>query len=449
MTGMARRRLSPLHPRKLWARLVHLFHRMGYFHLRLWVIGLHPRRIAATWRWSIALRRTWRRRRAEPRLTVAIDISPFWEPLTGIGWYLYRLLEELAANTDVKLRLYGPALVDKGDVPLPTVVIPEGPALELVSYRVPENLSFVHYYLADKLRNSSRRLIAADGNAVLFAPNFLMPSVFEDCSGALVSTVHDLAFLRVPDTMQEETRDELTSLMKAMVTRSRLVITDTETVRQELIETGWIEGELVRAIGLGPGAIPAPRATLPEQAPAKFVLYLGTIEPRKGLDTLLAAWRIFRAGKKDAPQLVLCGRLGWKSAAIEKEIDEGEQEGWLTFYGYLDTEYVEGLLRNALCLVLPSRYEGFGLPLLEAMSVGTPVVASDIPVLREVAADAALYIPPGSPQLWADGLERLLESDELHSELAERGRQRSRQYSWTRAASLTTRVWADAAEASK
>ncbi len=453
-----RRFLSPLRPGRIRDRLMRLAVRLGYNYVRLWVLGLAPRRILATIRWGRWLLNTLRRRRAEERLTVAVDICAFWEPLTGVGWYLYRLLQHLADRDDVCLRLYGPGLVDKRDVPPPVVALPVGRALEEIRYRVPENLSFVHYYLADKLRRVQERLIAADGNQVLFAPNYFLPPWFGRCRGALVATVHDLSFRKVPATLRDSTRRDLEAHLQSTIRRATRILTDSETVRGELLESGGrgqterlIEDSRVHTVILGPGSVSVEtRGERPEGVPEHYVLHVGTLEPRKSLPTLLEAWRLLGAApetrERNVPTLVLCGRLGWKSEALAREIDAARTEGWLVHYGYLPDEQVAALYRGALLVAMPSIYEGFGLPAVEAMMAGTPLICSDIPVLREVAGDAAVYVPPEQPERWAAALERVFEDEALRAELTRRGRLRRRRFDWRVSAEQTVAVWKAAAE---
>ena len=452
-----RRLLAPFHPRRMRDRLMRVAVRLGYNYVRLWVLALSPRRIVATVRWFRWLRATQRRRRAEPRLTVAVDVSAFWEPLTGVGWYLYRLLEHLADRDDVRLRLYGPGFVDKRDVPPPVVELPAGKAIEVVRYLVPENLSLVHYYLADKLRRVQDRLIAADGNRVLFAPNYFLPPWFGRCRGVLVATVHDLSFRKVPATLRDSTRRDLEAHLEDTLARAARILTDSETVREELLESGLIEGTRVHAVVLGPGsAAGAPGESPPGESladlPPRYALHVGTLEPRKSLPTLLAAWRLLRdvapearpAGNVAPPPLVLCGGLGWKSDELEREIEAACSEGWLIHYGYLPDPQVAALYRGALLVAMPSIYEGFGLPAVEAMTAGAPLVLSDIPVLREVAGDAAIYAPPEQPEAWAEALARVIDDAPLRAELIRRGRERVRRFDWQVTADETVAVWKEA-----
>ncbi len=162
-----------------------------------------PRRLRLTFRWLRGIAREVRRRRAEPRLTVAVDVNSFYEALTGVGWYLHRILAHLAARDDLRLRLYGQSLTDRDPAAEPgaaqlAVEVPAGPAIERVVYAAPDGLVVPPWRAEQILRALSPLLAAADGNRVLFAPNYLFPPLFRFARGARVATVHDLGLFKVP-----------------------------------------------------------------------------------------------------------------------------------------------------------------------------------------------------------------------------------------------------------
>ncbi|MDA8015842.1 MAG: glycosyltransferase family 4 protein [Thermoanaerobaculia bacterium] len=434
------------------ARLLHLSHLLGWHHARLWLAGLRPSRLAASWRWLHRQREVLLRRRREPRLTVGVDVSPFWEPLTGIGWYLFRLLQHLAQRDDVRLRLYGPDLVDKGDQPPPVESLPEGPAIEVVRWRIPEDFSVVHYWLADRLRGRERWLVSRDRNDILFAPNFLPPPRFRDCPGALVTTVHDLAVEVVPETMRESTREQLAAGLRRAMEESALVLTDAEAVRGEIIRAGLAPSERVRAVHLAPASgagteVPGQRL---EGLPERYVLHVGTLEPRKNLPVLLDAFEALLSSwnaPEEPPSLVLVGGMGWKSEALSARLASLDDSGWLHREGYADEDRLARIYRHAEWLVLASRYEGFGLPAVEAMAASVPLLLSDLPVLREIAGDAALYASAGDVPAWTQLLRKALTDASLRLEMVSRAQARSRRFDWRRTADETVAAWRDAARA--
>lgn len=444
----------------VWKRLLGPVYRLGLRGVAL-LVRLDPRRLARLAAWGGSVGREIARRRRERRLTVAVDVTALWEPLTGIGWYLYRLLEQLAGRDDLVLRLYGPSLASREAVAPPVVPLPTGPAIELVTYATPDPVGHPGHGLAihpDRLirllRRAERWLIAADGNRVIFAPNYLPSSRLTAASGALVATVHDLGYKVVPWAIRPETLTRLERELDRVWFRAARVVTDSEAVRAEILERGLAGDERVRVIPLGPGqtaaADPASRGgrtgSLPGGLPERYALAVGTLEPRKNLGTLLTAWRALRQVRPDAPPLVLCGRLGWSAEELRRRIDAAREEGWVYVVGYAGEAELAALYRGALVFVFPSRYEGFGLPVLEAFTAGTPVVASDLPVLRELAGDAALYAPPERPDLWMERVAELLADPELRAQLGRRGKERAERFRWDEAAERHVAVFREAAE---
>ncbi len=403
-----------------------------------------PARIAATWRWARRVVAAIRRRRQEDGLTVGVDIAPLFEPLTGVGWYLHELLRQLAGRSGLRLRLYGPSMFLRPDGPLPVVRLPAGRAVEWVRHEVPDNLLVRRPWLVPLLRVVEPWLVAADRNRVLFAPNFFPPRPLAAARRPLVVTVHDLTLYRTAWALQAETRVALERQLERSVARARAILTPSETVRTELLEHGGAAPDAVHVTWEAGRLDGTPIGDLPDGVPERFVLHVGTIEPRKNLAILLASWPRLRAVMPDAPPLVLCGKRGWRHESIGTALTRAADEGWLIHVGYAPDAVVHGLYHRAAAVVCPSVYEGFGLPLVEAMAAGAPLVCSDIPVFREVAADAAVFVPPDDAGAWAGALARLLADADLASGLRSLGAARSRRFSWQRTADRTLEVWSAA-----
>ncbi|MCP4205059.1 MAG: glycosyltransferase family 4 protein [bacterium] len=388
-------------------------------------------------------------RRSEERLTVGIEIASFWEPLTGIGWYLYRLLEHLADRDDLRIRLYGPSTVRSSDSEDPVVVLPAGPAIELVQREVPDGLALPAGRLIGWLRRLEPLLIAADGNDVLFAPNYFLPRRFDLARGARVATVHDLGLKHFAWTLRRETLLELNEKFEHAVFEAARLITVSGAIKEELVAEGLADPERVTVVHHGPGQLATVEpGELPAGTPGEFALHVGTIEPRKNVAGLLDTWRHVRERLENAPTLVLCGKFGWKTEAVRAKVDEAERQGWLLHLGYVEDAELAALYRDARVVVFPTLYEGFGLPAVEALWAETPLVCSDLPVLREVTGGAALFAPPDRPDLFAERVIEALESHQVRSDLISAGTARVRELSWTTASELTASVWAQAAGSS-
>lgn len=400
----------------------------------------------STLAWTSETLGTLLRYRRENRLTVAVDIAAFWEPLTGIGWYLYRLLEHLADRDDVRLLLFSPTIVRSPDLEDPTVPAPKGKALKTVHYDISPRKVLFAGTVTRLLRRVEPLLIAAHGCRVLFAPNYFLPRRFSLARGSLVATIHDLGFRAVPWTLREETLKELSDQLDRTLEKSDLLITVSAAVRDELIRDGYPDPDRIQVVHHGPGQLATvSTGSLPAEIPNRFALHVGTLEPRKNIEVLLACWQEVRKQMQDPPLLVLCGKYGWKTDTIRIQVEQAERAGWLRHLGYVTEHQLAALYEAARVVLFPSLYEGFGLPAVEAQFAGTPLVCSDIPVLREVAGDAALFVPPDRPDLMAAAVVRILENEGLAIELSEKGRKRTQKLSWGRAASDTLAVWCRAA----
>ena len=406
-----------------------------------------PRRVAATWRWVRQIAAGIVRRRQEDGLTVAVDISPLFEALTGVGWYLHEVLRPLADRPGLRLRLYGPSMFMRPDGPRLVAPLPTGQAVEWVKHELPDDLVVRPPWLAPLLRIVEPWLVAADSNSVLFAPNFVLPWQLAVARRPLVVMVHDMTLRRTSWAMQEETRAALEENLERTIARARAILTPSETVRTELLEGRDVAQDAVHVTHEASRLDGVALGELPPAVPERFVLHVGTIEPRKNVAILLAAWPRLRALVPDAPPLVLCGKLGWLHASIEDALARASAEGWLICLGYVPDEVVHRLYDRAAAVVCPSVYEGFGLPLVEAMAAGAPLVCSDIPVFREVAADAALFVPTGDAAEWAGAVASVLSDPEQARDLRTRGAARIRDFNWRRTADTTLAVWSNVAAA--
>jgi glycosyltransferase involved in cell wall biosynthesis len=244
---------------------------------------------------------------------------------------------------------------------------------------------------------------------VFHATNFVLPPARR---AAGVLTVHDLTYLRFPSMVTAATA-RYTTLVPRGLDRGATVCTPTAAVAAEVMEAYRLPPERVVVTPLGVAEAWS-RARPPEPAwldahalPPRYLLFVGSREPRKGLDTLLAAYRELLAGSPDAPPLVLAGPPGWGEAL---DLD-GLPDGSVRLPGYLPEADLMRLVAGAAALVFSSRYEGFGLPPLQALARGTPVVASDLPALREVLGEAADFVPVGDQGGLAAALAAVLKDD--------------------------------------
>jgi len=357
---------------------------------------------------------------------VVLDASPLVGQRTGVGRYVEGLVGGLLALGDAP-DLALTAFTLRGD--RPAVGAPWlGP-------RVPASVLHALWR-----RGPLPPVEWLTGRSDVFhAPNYLLPPLRR---AAGVVTVHDLSFLLHADTVTPGVLRYREQVPRG-VARAAAVLTVSETVRAEVVEHLGVPEERVHAVPLGvdPQWAATPRPGPKELAalglPPSYLLFVGAREPRKGLPTLLSALELLQSRGEHLPPLVLAGPAGWGPELDDTRLAPGA----LVRLGWVDDAALRPVVAGATALVLPSRYEGFGLPPLEAMACGTPVVASDLPVLREVSGPLATYAAAGDPEALGAALLEVLADD--GGAPARTARQhRSAGFTWERCAAATRDVYA-------
>jgi glycosyltransferase involved in cell wall biosynthesis len=283
--------------------------------------------------------------------------------------------------------------------------------------------------------NKLRWLPAVEGAAgldAMFYPYWPCPPRRRPAAPPAAMIVHDLAYRVRPREVPWQQRVYMGSIMTGALRRAGAVLTPSEATRRDLLEHYPLPGleDRVRVVPEGwslEGIVPGP---LPDGLAPGYLLAVGTIEPRKNYPRLLAAYRLLRQ-RGAAPPLVVVGRVGW---AYGSALDELRAEPGVRLLSDVGDAALRGLYRSAGALAFPSLYEGFGLPLLEAMAEGLPALVGAAGALPELAGDAALLVDPLDVEAIADGLGRVLGDGELRARLAEAGRGRAAGYTWGRAA---------------
>ena len=306
---------------------------------------------------------------------------------------------------------------------------------------------------------------------LLFVPAHVMPV---RCPTPAVVTVHDLGYLYYPDAHRRFDRWYLDWTTRRHTRSAACIIADSEATRADLIRHYGAEPNRIRVIFPGrdetlqrvedPVAVERSKARCGIRGP--YMLYLGTLQPRKNLVRLVDAFaRVpswpgypsapaetgrLPAGRRSACscegaqlplQLVLAGKKGWLYENLFHHVAALGLQNRVLFPGYVASEDKAALLSGACALVFPTLYEGFGMPVVEAMTCGVPVLTSNISSLPEVAGDAALLVDPLNVDDIADGMVRLLSDRELRRSLTQKGYARARQFSWQRAAAQLWEVF--------
>lgn len=292
----------------------------------------------------------------------------------------------------------------------------------------------------------------ADPPDLLFVPSHVLPLIHPRRS---VVTVHDLGFLYHPEAHTLSQNLYLRWSTRHNAHAATRVLADSQATRRDLVRHYSIPDSKIAVVYPGrdetlapvtdPAMLSATRARYSLAGP--YLLYVGTLHPRKNLVRLVQAFGSFLQSSADGPgapaaslQLVLAGQKGWLYDDILAQVRKLGLSDRVVLTGYVPDADLPALLSGALAFVFPSLYEGFGLPLLEAMACGTPVICSDASSLPEVAGDAALLVNPTDTEALADALARLVADEGLRKALVERGFRQMQRFSWRRCAEETLRV---------
>jgi glycosyltransferase involved in cell wall biosynthesis len=359
----------------------------------------------------------------------------------GVSRYTYRLVDGLSRRECGQRYTAFVSARDRG-----AVAAIENERLHLVASRWPtdrpaQRVLWEQVVLPDLLRR-----LRVD---VFHSPVNVLP-VRLPC--ASVVTVHDLAFLHYPQYFRPARRVYQRTFTARSARAATLVIAVSESTKGDLVRLG-VAPSRVRVIypaieeRFRPVADGARLQAFRREhgLPDRFLLYLGTIEPRKNIVGLLEAYARLRADVPDAPPLVLAGAKGWYYDAVFERVRALGLERTVTFAGYVRDEEQPLWYAAAELFVYPSLFEGFGLPVAEAMACGTPVVTSSLSSMPEVAGDAAIQVDPRSAEALAHAMQSVLRDDEARRRLAAEGPRRARQFSIDRMVRECSEVYAEAA----
>lgn len=359
------------------------------------------------------------------RVLVALDTTHALINRTGLGRYAAELQPVLEARPDVS-------------------VIPIRAVRRVATShagRIAQGLRREALYYPERLVRAARHA----GAQLVHLPT---PAPIRAGGMPLVVTVHDLLPLRHPELFTRQTRAH-TRLYAPFVRKATRLIVPSQYTRAEAIELLRIPPDRVTVIPMARAQRFSPRMVDRDALAAEFgiggryVLAAGTLEPRKNLVTVLRAFRRIAEAFPDV-DLVVAGGRGWRNEAFEAELGGARAADRVRLTGFVSDERLVDLYAGAACFVFPSLAEGFGLPPLEAMACGTPVVVGDRTALPEVTGDAALLVDPQDFEAIAAQVVRVLEDAQLAERLSKAGLERARSFTWVATAAATERVYRDA-----
>ncbi|MGD0649901.1 MAG: glycosyltransferase family 1 protein [Verrucomicrobiia bacterium] len=353
-------------------------------------------------------------------MRIALDaFEAGFEPLTGTGRYVRGLLGALNGAEITAFLRHGHG-VKTG-------------AAKLVALRCPVNRT-VWSQARLPLALAMRRPFD-----VLHVPGHKLPAL-APCK--TVVTIHDLAFLKFPETFKPLHRQRLVWFTRNAVRRADRIIAVSESTKRDLCELLGAPDERIDVVHHGvdhelfrPDVAPAVRT-------APYILSVGTLQPRKNYTMLIRAFKRLCERRREPVELLIAGQRGWLWEEIEAEADRTPRVHLL---GYVSDDQLPALYAGAAVVAMPSLYEGFGLPLLEAMACEAPVVAANVSCFPEVVGNAAVMLDPTDEESWAATLSELLDDPAQRESLRQNGMARAKEFTWERTASQTLVVYRKAA----
>ncbi len=364
-------------------------------------------------------------------MKVALELQPCCGKRSGIGVYTYELAKRLENRDD--LEFCGNLFNFMGSKDVTT-------ALSGITMPVRENRLFaygVYRRIWKLIPIPYQFLFPGSVNLSIFFNYIVPPHV----SGKVITTVFDMTYLRFPETMAPSNLRRLRSDMEYSIERSDHIVTISKFSKSEIVELLGVPEQQVSVVPCAPSLSTRAKShsVLPEKWDIRkpYLLYLGTIEPRKNLARLLRAFAALKKEEEFPHQLVLAGGKGWTNEEIFR-LASGMQD--VIFTGYVTEEEKYALYQNADAFVFPSLYEGFGIPPLEAMAFGCPVICADATSLPEVVGDAAELVDPLNETSIAQGIWNVISSRSRSDELVRRGYEQTAKYNWDSSAKQLTNI---------
>jgi len=379
-------------------------------------------------------------------MKIGIDCSNVPGPRTGVGEYTYQLVCALSRIDQINSYMLYPFfyhLINPGykDVELPTTG----------NFRVQDCLPTCPGYLKRIFHLTVKSLFKENMLGpvdIVHSTTFCAPK-FKDKNKRLVVTIYDLTVITHPECHQKLNIMHCKKGILDAVKYADAIIAISEHTKKDLISIAGAPEELITVTSLAPDPDLAPvtdkktceRVRQKYNLPNNYILFLGSLEPRKNVTTLIKAYAKLPEGYKKKNHLVIAGAKGWMSSPVHDTIQKLGLVDKTTFPGYVDRADLSALYSMAECFVYPSLYEGFGLPVLEAMACGAPVITSNTSSMPEVAGSAARLVAPLKEAELTAGLEEILENKSLQEEMRQAGFKQVKKFSWERCAAETIEVY--------
>ncbi|WP_192033261.1 glycosyltransferase family 1 protein [Pantoea agglomerans] len=374
------------------------------------------------------------------KIIISTDSIKF--PVTGIGRYALELINNLKANPEVDAIKYLSGFKVVDDLPA-LVNSPSISASKLKKQLRNSRLVSDIYRLTVPVLKSYALKSYTD--YIFHSPNYYIPPGHKKSC----TTFHDLSIFHFPEYHPKGRVHLMKKELHSSVSRAKILLTDSNFTKYEVSDFFDFDPERIVVAPLASSGDFLPRKEKQCQqvlekyglAYGQFTFFAGTIEPRKNIKNLLLAYQKLPLEMSLRFPLVISGYQGWESEELHRLFDIGSQRGWIKYLGYTDQQSLSVLFSACRAFLFPSRYEGFGLPVLEAMAAGTPVITSNVSSLPEVAGDAGLMVDPDDVDQLTQYISEIILNDSLRTELIDRGFLQNAKFSWVNCARETIKAY--------
>jgi len=353
---------------------------------------------------------------------------------TGVGWYIYNIVKELSKSDRNDYIAEFINFMGRHDV--------KGQIDYDIKIKQNKMLTYTMYNFLTKKLNIRHNLIFGTKSDIYHFFNFTIP---KNIKGKVIVTIHDTVFISAPETMgNRKTLEEY----KYGAKKSDLIITVSKSAKNDIIKNLGVTEDKIEIVHPGIDIESYSKKYEKEylekirkkyKLPLEYILYLGTIEPRKNIERIVKAFKNYKKEVKDDLKLVIVGNKGWKYDNIMKLIESMGTDIIIT--GYIDEEDKIPIYKLAQFFTFPSLYEGFGMPVLEAMAAGVPVVTSNVSSLPEVAGDAAILVDPLSEDEILEAYKKILSDKQLQREMIEKGLEQAKKFQWKKSVEVLEKVY--------
>lgn len=364
-------------------------------------------------------------------MRIGVDARSLSEPITGIGRYTLNLLELMTQDDSHEWILYSHRPLINGSWNRKNI--------KLSNWNLPKSFRILRMLWAQSILP----IMATIDNVDLFwspahrLPRFLPKSIIS------VVTIHDLVWKFAPETMRPLSQKLDAKLMPEAIENADWIIAVSKWTAKDLIDE-VPNARKKTSIIYEAASLTYDPITVKNSLNKNYLLFVGTLEPRKNLPRLLEAYSFLPSYIKEKYSLYIVGGRGWGKVNVESLIERFNIKKYVKILGYLSDKDLAKTYQNASLLVMPSLYEGFGLPLLEAMNAGVPVVTSNISSMPEIVGKAAILVDPYCIKSIKEGVKKVLTDQKLRSLLSNDGLKKSKCFSWKKAAKKTLFVFEQA-----